>query len=772
MKHVSSPLLFVLLLATAVLVLVFSFQTRLMDLDRHNEVAQNLLRLKQLDTQLNEETLKIVSLQVYHYDTIVRTVTRMKAVSGNLNDRETGLYGLVGPDVDSGLDTFHALMLNKIDLVESVKSRTAIVRNTLNYVPLELTRLSDNRVDLVAIQMQRLLNTLLMFNLSPNDHNRDALIAELKFFKTLKLSVQDRSDIDKVLPHIKANLRALDETSAEMLQFLNLPTMQTLDKIFRAHMVFTITRIKIANQFRIVLLVLSLVLFAGLGFALFRLRVAHDDAERTSRQFRDAAESIGEGFAFFDAAGKLSFWNKTFEKLHYGVGDALSTGVTFDAFFKACVDNEVYQDFIFDDEHQNENTSRSLGHPYVVQSANGTWMMASDSRMADGGTASVRVDITASKHAEAELRQLSRAVEQSPVSVMITDTNGLITYVNPKFVEATGYASQEAIGQKPNMISSGEMPSKEYDELWQTVSNGHEWRGEFHNKHKDGSLYWEFASISPIKDDRGVITHFLAVKEDITERKRTMRALVEAKEQAELASHTKTQFLANMSHELRTPLNAIIGFSEIIKAQMFGPVGNKNYIEYSANILTSGQHLLHVINDILDVSRIEIGTMQIRERSVNIGELCHDSLYMVRDQAQFSKLTLSDTVQENLPVLRGDPVRIKQIILNLLTNAIKFTPQGGKVDLEVHLDDQDTTIVLVVRDTGCGIPEDKRETILEPFEQVSDIYTRNHEGSGLGLYLVNSFVELHGGTLTIESEVDMGTTVSVRLPIERKIAAQ
>ena len=758
---------YLMLAAAAALVVLFYYQTRMMNLDRHNLASQNVLHLKQLDTQLNEETLKAVSLQLNHFDTIVATVKRMKALDTALRDSETGLYGLVSPDVDSNLNTFRSLMLAKFDLVESIKRHTAIVRNTINYLPFELNRLAHIRDDENSLVLHDALSTVLAYNITPDATNRSQLQEIMHELEIIDLPEEDRKAINSVLVHMRANLNALDAISEVMNKYLQLPTTQTLDRIFKAHSEYSVSRIKAGNQFRQGILFLSLMLFVGMGITLARAHKAHDETERTSRQFRDAVESIGEGFAFFDKEGRLSFWNSTFAKLHANVGPALARGVAFDDFYGACVANDVYQDFVFD-EDQHDAMSRALGHPYVVKAANNTWMLASDSRMADGGTVSVRIDVTDSKRAEEDLMKLSRAVEQSPATVVITDIDGVITYVNPKFEEITGYSATEAIGARPSMLSSGTKTPEEYRELWHTISHGQEWRGEFLNKRKDGTLFWEHASISPIKNDSGDITYYLAVKEDVTERKRTMTELMEAKEQAETASHAKTQFLANMSHELRTPLNAIIGFSEMIKGQVFGPVGNDNYLDYSANILSSGQHLLDVINDILDVSRIEAGTMTVREDRVDLHGLCHECLEMVAKQATSNELILRETVEENLSDILGDAIRVKQVLLNLLTNAIKFTPKGGKIDLLAH-QTESGAVQLIVRDTGYGIPQDKLGSIQEPFEQVSDIYTRGHEGSGLGLYLVKSFVELHDGTLSIDSEVDHGTTVTVEFPPTRTL---
>lgn len=239
----------------------------------------------------------------------------------------------------------------------------------------------------------------------------------------------------------------------------------------------------------------------------------------------------------------MQFWNKTFERLHAGCGDALKTGALFLDFFNDCVESGVYEQISTGKDTSQATPGGTYNHPYVIKGSDGSWVLASDSPMGDGGTASVRVDITDTKRAEAELRKLSRAVEQSPATVVITDIDGNITYVNPKFCETTGYSVEESIGQKPSLVSSGERSKEDYEELWATITAGKEWRGEFHNKRKDGSLFWEYASISAIKDENGAISHYLAVKEDVTERKENVAQLIKAKEEAELASHAKTQFL-------------------------------------------------------------------------------------------------------------------------------------------------------------------------------------------------------------------------------------
>ncbi len=252
---------------------------------------------------------------------------------------------------------------------------------------------------------------------------------------------------------------------------------------------------------------------------------------------------------------------------------------------------------------------------------------------------------------------------------------------------------------------------------------------------------------------------------DITERKKTEEAQRVAREQAEAASRAKTEFLANMSHELRTPLNAIIGFSELMKTEALGPLGNAQYLDYMNDINNSGNHLIQIINDILDMSKIEAGELKPNESVFGLGRIAEGCLRLVLDRAKKGDIELSSEIADGLPKLHADERMIKQILLNLLSNAVKFTPAGGKVTLKAYA--KATGLVISVVDTGIGIPEDKMDIILEPFGQADMSLHRQYEGTGLGLPLVKSMTELHGGQLEIRSKVGEGTTASIILPASR-----
>ena len=266
----------------------------------------------------------------------------------------------------------------------------------------------------------------------------------------------------------------------------------------------------------------------------------------------------------------------------------------------------------------------------------------------------------------------------------------------------------------------------------------------------------------------------------IVERHRVEAALLVAKQEAERAAgtaraamveaqtsdRTKSEFLANMSHELRTPLNAILGFSEIMKKEMLGPLGTEQYRHYVEDIHESGRYLLDVIGDILDISRIEAGSLELAESEVKLDDTITKSMRLVQERAYEAGVSLRSETNGPLPLLLADGRLLKQCLVNLLSNAVKFTPQGGRVTVTVRRPEAGGLLLGVV-DTGIGITEDDIEKVLSPFGQVESAYSATYEGTGLGLPITKALIELHGGALILDSTPGVGTTVTLAFPEER-----
>ncbi|HXE37402.1 MAG TPA: cache domain-containing protein, partial [Azonexus sp.] len=512
-----------------------------------------------------------------------------------------------------------------------------------------------------------------------------------------------------------------------------------------------------------------------------------------------------------------------------------------------------------------------------------------------------------------ELKTLSRAIEQSPASILITDVDGCIRYVNPKFEQVTGYASSEVLGRNSRILSSGDKSREEYQELWQTITSGATWQGEFLNRRKDGILFWERASISPIVDEQGQVQHFLAVKEDITARRRAELALqesedklaiildsvdafiyikgtdyryryanrrvcelfgrpladivghhdaeffdqataanlrandsrviergervveeevnttadgritcaflsikiplresdgsiyalcgistditirkmaeaeleqhrhhlealvesrtselAEAKNAAEAASRAKSTFLANMSHEIRTPMNAIIGLSHLLQNEVRDP----GVLDRLGKIASSAQHLLRVINDILDISKIEAGRMVLGRTDFAPRDVVAQVLAMLDQQAAAKGLQLQSTVAPDVPLhLRGDPVRVQQALLNFVGNAIKFSDRG-RIVVRLAADDQEEGSVLLrleVEDQGIGMTAEQQGRLFKAFSQVDESMTRKHGGTGLGLAINRHLAHMMGGEIGVSSRVGEGSTFWMTMRLDAAV---
>ncbi len=377
------------------------------------------------------------------------------------------------------------------------------------------------------------------------------------------------------------------------------------------------------------------------------------------------------------------------------------------------------------------------------------------------------------------------AMDQHAI-VSITDTSGIITYVNDRFVDISGYAQEELVGGTHRKVKGDETSDQTYKELWETISDGGVWSGEIQNRAKDGAAYWIRQTVVPLEDDTGSIKEFIAISTDISEQKETEQAMLDTNEEltdqrnelytvlqdlddanrgVEFASRAKSDFLANMSHEIRTPMTAILGYAETLKSEGNLELAPSERVDAVDTILRNGDHLLAIINDILDLSKIESGKMEIESIPFSVIELVSDVHGLLRIRAEESGLWLGVDFDGAIPeVIESDPTRLRQILMNVVGNAIKFTETGGVkivTRFEPGVGGRGARVCFDVVDTGIGMSEEQIEKVFTAFSQADSSTTRRFGGTGLGLDISKRLCEMLNGEITLKSAIGEGTTVSV-----------
>lgn len=379
-------------------------------------------------------------------------------------------------------------------------------------------------------------------------------------------------------------------------------------------------------------------------------------------------------------------------------------------------------------------------------------------------------DITERKQAEAqqaknakELTDFKAALDEHAI-VATTDARGIITYVNDKFCTISKYAREELIGHNHRIINSGHHPKAFFRELWQTISSGRVWKGEIKNRAKDDTFYWVETTIVPILDEHGKPVQYIAIRADITERKRVEQAVISARDAADMANRTKDSFLATMSHEIRTPLGGLTGMLELLG---FTPLNNDQRDTLQA-AMDSGQSLLRIVNDILDWSKIEAGKLEFAPQATSISQLVAGVVSTYARVASVNSLIIEQHVDARLgPAHIVDPLRLSQVLNNFVSNALKFTPKG-RVDVRAELlgrHDDAEQVRFSVKDTGVGIEKEIQKRLFQSYNQGSAETARMYGGTGLGLAICRSLASMMGGQIDLESVPGLGSTFSITLTL-------
>ncbi|PWE00676.1 hybrid sensor histidine kinase/response regulator [Marinilabilia rubra] len=468
----------------------------------------------------------------------------------------------------------------------------------------------------------------------------------------------------------------------------------------------------------------------------------------------------------YDANRKVKFWNKASEEMYgYSAHEAFGQDLVdliipedmreevitnIDSMLKA---SEARLPEFLQLRKKDGDLLPVMSHHTVLEYPKGEFLLFC-----------IDVDMSAQKEADEKIRKLSHAVEQSPVSIIITDHDGYIEYVNPVFCEFTGFQSEEVLGKNPRFQKSDLLPKGQYVELWEAISQGNIWRGELVNRKKSGEIYFELATISPIVNSKGEITHFVCVKQDITEKKRFEQELLDSREKAKESDLLKAAFLQNMSHEIRTPMNGILGFSELARSKNLKP---EKRDEYLSIVITSTHRLLGIVEDIMDVSRLETGDIALKNRSVKLSALMEKFYYSylkkIEGDVELQKPVIGSKLQNNIVLV--DSERLTQVMDKLLSNAVKFTPTG-KIKFGCY--QQDKGIRFFVEDTGIGINPDMTDLIFQPFYQIDMGQTRSFGGNGLGLTIASRIIDKMGSTIQVNSNPQKGSCFFFDLVFEKK----
>ncbi|MDA1100243.1 MAG: PAS domain S-box protein [Proteobacteria bacterium] len=502
-------------------------------------------------------------------------------------------------------------------------------------------------------------------------------------------------------------------------------------------------------------------------------------AEERLRQQAKIFDQIHDAVIYTDTRGTVLSWNHGAERQSgYPAGDAVGRNIEF---FIAPQDKERFWREMAPVAYRAGSAQFDVWLRHrsgVLFRGHSSAAVVCDPQGNIVGSISCILDVTDKYRTAEALRtseeRLAGILRMAPEAVITIDIEQHITLFSNSASRIFGYKDSEVLGQ-PLEILIPEADRERHDAQVRAFANGTSDLVDLSRqrniscRRKDGSLFPALASVSKLRLTNETV--FTVLLHDISERMQNEQALIEAKQQAEIANRTKSDFLAHMSHELRTPLNAILGFSQMMMAGMLPRDQIDRVNEYATDIFDSGTHLLEVINDLLDLAKIEAGHTDLEETDVDLGEVIATSLRQVDGRARDAGLRVLNKVRGDMPLLWADERKLKQVVLNLLSNAVKFTPRNGKIIVTAGVH-ENGRMELSVQDTGNGMTAAEIELSLQPFGQIDNVMTRNHHGTGLGLPLSRSLCQIHGGDLQISSVKSVGTTVSVYLPRERVLSAQ
>lgn len=717
---------------------VFFAARNTVDAERHAQLVSTFETQSRIEASFDRDLLQVVAGLLPHYDT-------MLAYERELLDGLDGLERLVpAGDVAPGrLALYRQSVADKMQAAEQIKAVSAFVRREISYLPFAVTTFADQAQGDNARRVQAAL--IALDTESRGDTSQSAgLAAEIDRFA---------ASADPELRSIALHMRTLSEQQDLLRQAIDtyfaIPSQAAMELARAEYMTAFAQRQDRALALSRLMQLSTVLLFAALGWAIHRQGLAHDATLVARAQLVDAVTSLSEAFALFDKKRRLVLSNHGYDHL---LGTPAPIG-EFDQLMRSmgsrleAVNRPVAPP---DTDHARELLLRDR------QSRR--WYLFRSRQTSSGGLVCLFTDLTEDKHNEIELRKLTAAVEQSPVAVVITDSDAAIEYVNPAFLALTGYTQAEVIGENPRLLKSGEVESDTYREMWKTLTSGLTWRGELVNRKKNGDLFWESTVISPVRDHGGHITHYIALKEDITQQKRNADLLIDANADIE-------RMLFATSHDLQEPLRSIQIYCQKLEREI--PEGLGAAARDSMRTIAEGARQISLL-----VAGLSAYSRSGRPMAAFVPVDCTKAAEAAWAECKTS-LGAPDTLgvhwEDSLPTVNGDPVLLVMLFQNLFANAIKFARPGVPPKVAVHAEPDGGGWRIDVADNGIGIEADYLDKVVKPFARLHP--RAQYPGAGMGLASCDKIVKAHGGRLWLDSTLCQGTTVHVWLPAMQSPAA-
>lgn len=715
--------------AVAVAVVVWAAARGTGDAQAHGAMISDFDRLARIETSFDSDLLRMVAGLLPHYDSMVSLSHQWdEAVEAILG------AGTDDPEVHAALAQYRDRAEAKRLVAEQIQGVSAFIRREISYLPFAVAQFAATADPALAAQVQATLIALEAASLSDDNSLADMDKAIAAF----------AAHADPALAGIGLHMATLTQQLSQRRQAMaayraadSMPALETARSAYMA----TFGRRQMHRQILTgALQATALLLFLALGWAIRREGRAHDQAQLARARLADAVASLSEGFALFDQHRQLVQSNPVYDRMLGTAGPVAD----FDRLMgllgshMEAIDRPV--------------AAPATDHPQELllrRRDSSQWFLFRSHVTATGGLVCLFTDLTTDKRNEVQLRKLTAAVEQSPLAVVITDAEGHIEYVNPAFLSLTGYSRAEVVGATPRLLKSGAVAGATYAELWRTLKAGLTWHGELVNRKKSGELFCDDTVISPVRDPVGHITHFIAVKEDVTRQKRNADLLTELNADLE-------RMLFATSHDLQEPVRAIQIYCQKLERQL--PADSGAEAQESMGFIAAGARQISLL-----VAGLSAYSRSGRPMGGFVPTDCHTAaeaaIAECRDQI---RATGAQIQIGSLPVVGADPVLLVMALRNLLANALKFRRADTPPRIRVEAVRDASGWRIDIADNGIGIEAQYLDAVLRPFSRLHP--SADYPGAGMGLASCVKIARLHGGRLWLDSTPGSGTTAHLWLP--------